>query len=141
MHVKEILFALALAACAHGGDRQGTTTVTSGDAPTGVRVTNVTVGDVDPAERLAGELCRREATCGRIEARGSDEAKLLGEQNCVTVETPRARAAIGTWGCNTTGRDARFEGCLAAIRSERCDTRLSSPDTLPLCRANTICAK
>src|SRR5688572_3480369 len=109
---------LLAAACAHDRDAASTTRVTSG-TPDGVRVTNVTVGDYDPAERLAGELCRREATCGRMEATSSDEAKLLGEQNCVTVNAPRMRASMERWSCSPTTHRARFEDCLAAVRSER----------------------
>lgn len=130
---------LTLAACAHEREPASTTTVTSG-TPQGVRVTNVTVGDYDPADRLAGELCRREATCGRIDARQSDEAKLLGEQNCVTVNAPRMRAAMERWSCSAMTRRASFEECLAAVRSERCETRIDSPDILPACRANAVCA-
>ena len=136
------LVAGALIACAHESDRAGTTTVTSASSRTdGVRVTNVSAADYDPAERLAGELCRREATCGRIEARSSDEAKLLGEQNCVTSETPRIRKVMNEWPCSQIAlpRSARFEECLAAVRSDRCETNLSSPDTLAACRGKAVC--
>jgi hypothetical protein len=137
-----VISIFALAACAHDSDRAGTTTVTSGTSDTtqGVRVTNVTIGDSDPADRLAGELCRREATCGRIGGSGTDEAKLLGEQNCVTTNAPRMRSAISSWGCNATVHRARFEECLAAVRSERCETSLERPDILPACRGTTVCA-
>ena len=132
---------LALAtACAHDPDRASSTTVTSG-TPGGVRVTNVTIGDDDPADRLAGELCRREATCGRIDVRASDEAKLLGEQNCVTVNRDRHRATVDGWGCAASGRTAGFETCLAAIRSERCETSIDRPDILPACRREMVCAR
>jgi hypothetical protein len=128
-----------LGACAHDRDRAGSTTVTSG-TPEGVRVTNVTVGDYDPADRLAGELCRREATCGRIDARASDEAKLLGEQNCVTMNAPRMRTAMQRWTCSATMHRATFDDCLAAVRSEACETRIETPDILPACRSNAVCA-
>lgn len=138
--IRYAIAALSLvAACAHDRDRASTTTVTSG-APEGVRVTNVTVGDYDPADRLAGELCRREATCGRIDARATDEAKLLGEQNCVTSNAPRMRAAMERWSCSATAQRAGFESCLAAIRGERCETRIETPDILPACRGNAVCA-
>lgn len=132
-----VLSIFLLGACAHDRDRASTTTVTSG-TPEGVRVTNVAVDDYDPAERLAGELCRREATCGRIDASRSDEAKLLGEQNCVTVNAPRMRAAMQRWSCDAKTR-ARFDDCLAAVRSERCETSLAGPDILPACRSNAVC--
>lgn len=133
-----VLSIFLIGACAHDRDRASTTTVTSG-TPEGVRVTNVTVGDSDPADRLAGELCRREATCGRIDARPSDEAKLLGEQNCVTVNAPRVRAAMERWSCSPRTR-ARFDDCLAALRSERCETSITGPEILPACRSNAVCA-
>jgi hypothetical protein len=131
---------LLAAACAHDRERPSSTTVTSG-TPEGVRVTNVTVGDSDPAERLAGELCQREATCGRIEGSQSDEAKLLGAQNCVTVNAPRMRAAMERWSCSPSTQRASFEECLAAVRSERCETKIEGPDTLPACRSNAVCAQ
>lgn len=131
-------FLVVLAACAHDRDRASTTTVTSG-TPEGVRVTNVTIGDFDPADRLAGELCRRDATCGRI-LEGSDEARLLGEQNCVTQRTPSVRAMLGGWSCSPATYRARFEECLAAVRSERCETRLDTVEALPSCRRDVVCA-
>jgi len=131
---------VVLAACAHDRDHAGTSTVTSG-TPEGVRVTNVTIGDYDPGERLAGELCKREATCGRIDSSGTDEAKLLGEQNCVTTNAPRMKNAIAGWGCSATTHRAGFEECLAAVRSESCDTRLERPDILPACRASAVCGE
>lgn len=135
-----VIACLVLAtACAHDGDRAGATTVTSGSTE-GVRVTNVTVGDYDPADRLAGELCQREATCGRTQGARSDEAKLLGEQNCVTMNAPRMRGSIDGWGCNAMTHRAHFEECLAAIRSAACETSLEQPDILPACRGNAVCA-
>lgn len=128
---------LLVAACAHDGDRAGATTITSG-TPEGVRVTNVTIGDFDPADRLAGELCRREATCGRI--RGSDEARLLGEQNCVTQRAPAVRAVLSGWPCSPATNRARFEDCLAAVRGARCEARLEGVEELPSCRRDVVCA-
>jgi hypothetical protein len=133
-----VISVLLLGACAHDRDRASTTTVTSG-TPEGVRVTNVTIGDYDPAERLAGELCQREATCGRIDPRASDEAKLLGEQNCVTMNAPRMRTALQRWTCSPMTHRVLFEECLAAVRSEQCETRIESPDILPRCRSNAVC--
>jgi hypothetical protein len=131
---------LLVTACAHDRDRSETTTITSG-SPGGVRVTNVTIGEFDPAERLAGELCQREATCGRIEGSGTDEAKLLGEQNCVTTKTPGLRQRLRAWPCSPAASGGRFEECLAAVRSERCEARLDSLEALPACRANAVCAE
>jgi hypothetical protein len=131
------LLVTVVAGCAH--EAVQTTTLTSGTAPAGVRVTNVR-DESDPAERLAGELCQREATCGRIEANGSDEAKLLGTQNCVTRATPRARQALGGRSCSASASRSALEGCLAAIRSESCDTALASLDVLPACRGDAVCA-
>ena len=135
-----LLVPVALVACAHDRDRAGSTTVTSG-TPEGVRVTNVTIGDSDPADRLAGELCKRDATCGSIDRNQSDEAKLLGEQNCVTVNAPRMRAAMQKWSCTATNQREGFEDCLAAVRSERCETRIDGPDILPACRSNAVCGQ
>jgi hypothetical protein len=130
-----------LASCAHDhDDRASTTTIRSG-SPGGVRVTNVTIGDFDPAERLAAELCKREATCGRIEARGTDEAKLLGEQNCIGAATPRVGVELRGWSCSPSLHRDRFEDCQAAIRSERCSTRGLALATLPACREEAICGE
>jgi hypothetical protein len=135
-----VIASVVLGACAHESERAGSTTVTSG-TPEGVRVTNVTIGDYDPAERLAGELCRRAATCGRSEGPRSDEARLLGEQNCVTLNASQTRATVDSWRCNATTYRAGFEDCLAAVRSEPCETRLDRADTLPACRANAVCVE
>jgi hypothetical protein len=128
-----------VAACAHERDAFQTTTITSGTAPEGVRVTNVP-NERDPADRLAGELCQREATCGRIEANRTDEARLLGTQNCVTQSTPRARQVLGSWSCSPAANRAGFEECLAAVRSETCETSLRRVDVLPACRGEAVCA-
>ena len=128
---------LLVVACAHDNDRAGATTVTSGSTE-GVRVTNVTIGDFDPADRLAGELCRRDAACGRMQ--GTDEAKLLGEQNCVTQRAPSMRTMLSGWSCSPATYRARFEECLAAVRSERCETKLDTVEALPACRRDAVCA-
>lgn len=131
--------ALALApACVKDEGRAGTTVITSGTAPSGVRVTNVAL-ERDPAERLAGELCMHDATCNRIAPSHSDEARLLAEQACVTERLPHARALVGGWWCSAgPARDA-FDACLAAIRSEGCESRLDDPRRLEACEPRTIC--
>jgi hypothetical protein len=125
---------VVVAGCAHESDRAQTTTLTSGTEA--VQVTSATIGD--PADRLAAEICRHEATCGRIESGSSDVAD-VGEQLCVGNTTPRMRATIDGWDCPGMVHRAGFERCLAAIRSERCATRLDAPDVLPACRKGAAC--
>lgn len=132
--------ALTALSCAHDRESAGTTTITSG-TPGGPRVTNIPVAEDDRAARLARELCRRDAACGRIETSGTDEARLLGEQNCVTTKAPEARRAIGAWACEPAPAEAPFEECLAAIRSERCETRVDRADALPACRREAVCRR
>lgn len=129
-------FVALAGACAKDDGRAQTTVVTSGTATGGVRVTNV---DVDPAERLAGELCMHDAACNRIPSSGTDEARLLAEQACVTERTSASRRFLSGWNCSPAAGRARFEECLAAIRSERCETMLTDPGRLDLCRGNIAC--
>jgi hypothetical protein len=134
--------ALALAsACAKDDGRAQTTVVTSGTTGAGVRVTNVQQPqDVEPSERLAGELCMHDAACNRIPSSGTDEARLLATQACVTERTPAAREFLSGWNCSPAASRALFEECLAAIRSERCDAALDRGlDRLDRCRRNAAC--
>ncbi len=126
-------------ACAHSKDQSqsySTTTITGG-TPTGVRVTNVRENEPDPGLALADEVCRREATCNRIGAAGG---RYPTEEACMADLGTRFPAQIASWNCSPAAARARFEECLAAIRSERCDTDLvSGADRLPLCRATAVC--
>jgi hypothetical protein len=133
--------ALALAsACAKDDGRAQTTVVTSGTTPAGVRVTNTQQAlEADPADRLAGELCMHDAACNRMSTSGTDEARLLAEQACVTERAPAARRFLSGWNCSPAASRARFEQCLAAIRSERCETMLDDPSRLGLCPRNVAC--
>lgn len=142
--VPRLLTAAALGAavlapsCAR--DAPATTTVTSATLAD-VRASSAAMGDYDPAQRMARELCRHEAACGRTEARRTDEAKLLAEQACIALKTPRVAAEVLRWPCaaRTTARE-RYEMCLAAIRDEPCATKLDLADAIPACSAAAVCA-
>lgn len=122
--------------CAKDDGRVQTTVTTGAD----VRLATAQQPlEVDPAERLAGELCMHDAACNRIPSSGTDEAKLLAAQACVTERTPVARSFLSGWNCSPAAGRARFEGCLAAIRSERCETALDDPARLGLCPRNVAC--
>ena len=135
-----VLAALALAAlggggCAHQSETSGTTTVTSG-ATSGVRVTGTS--DKDQASmRLADEICARQAACGGI----GEGARYRTEEACMADQGASAPAQIARWSCTPTQTQAGFEECLAAIRSERCETPLPRVDRLAACRSASVCGK
>ena len=134
------VFALAIAAvsagCAHQSETSGTTTVTGSSTTSGVRVTGTT--DKDQASmRLADEICGREAACGAI----GDGAKYRTEEACMADQGARAPVQLSRWSCTPTQTQAGFEECLAAIRSERCETPLPRVDRLVACRSASVCGQ
>jgi hypothetical protein len=128
------LLALALVSCMRDDGQASTTTIRSGTA-------EPSVTNVEPAIRLATELCRHESRCRDSERQRSDEAKLLAEQNCVTAGTDPTADVMGTWSCSPAVARAGYEECLAAIRTERCETKLSSIKDVPRCRSNMVCGR
>lgn len=128
--------ALTGACVHHERPSVSTTTVTSGE-PSGVRVTNVrTQAYPEPGLLLADELCRREATCNRIGPDGTHRS----EEACLVDLGTRAPALLASWTCSPAASRARFEECLAQVRSERCETNLSAGvSDLPRCRPNVMC--
>ena len=123
------------AGCAHGNDTAGTTTVTSG-ATSGVRVTGTSAKD-QAAMRLADESCGREAACGAIR----EGARYSTEEACMADQGASAPVQIARWSCTPTQTQAGFEECLAAIRSERCETPLPRVDRLIACRSLSVCGR
>jgi predicted membrane-bound mannosyltransferase len=128
--------ALLAAACSHQQDRAGTTTVTSG-SPSGVKVTAVRTDRDEAAMRLADELCARAAACSQI----GDDARYRTEEACMADQSTKAPAQISRWTCTPTQTQAGFEECLAAIRSERCETELPRIERLIACRSAQVCGR
>ena len=130
--------ALTAACVHHERPTTSTTTVTSGE-PSGVRVTNVrtqTQAYPEAGLVLADELCRRESACNQIGPGGTHRT----EEACMVDLGTRAPALLASWRCSPAAARARFEECLAQIRSERCETDLSSGvSELPQCRPNVMC--
>jgi hypothetical protein len=132
-----VLAVVAACARSRGPSAATSTTTITGGTPMGVRVTNVEESQPDPGLALADELCRREAACNHIGAAGG---RYRTEEACAADLGARLPAQIASWNCSPAAERARFEECLAAIRSERCDTDLvSGTDRLPLCRATAVC--
>ena len=125
---------LALIACTREDGQSSTTTVRSG-------TTETTGFSIEPASRLTSELCRHEQRCRADEQQRSDEAKLLAEQNCVTTKNEVTQIVMGSWNCSPAMARAGYEECLAAIRTERCETRLSSIGDIPRCRSGMVCRR
>ncbi|MDB4934002.1 MAG: hypothetical protein JWP87_974 [Labilithrix sp.] len=123
-----------LAACAHN-EGAGTTTVTSGST-SGVRVTNTREND-DAAMRLADEVCARELACNHI----GDGARYRSEEACLADQGAQAPVQLSRWSCTPTQTQAGFEECLAAIRSEKCETALPRVDRLTACRSAAVCGR
>lgn len=125
---------LLVAACAHN-DGAGTTTVTSGST-SGVRVTNTRQSD-EPAMRLADEICARELSCNHI----GPSARYRSEEACMAEQGAAAPSQVSRWDCEPTRSEAGFEQCLAAIRSERCETAMPRVETLVACRSAAVCGR
>ena len=125
------------AGCAHSSETSGTTTVTSSSATSGVRVTGVTSDKDQASMRLADEICGREAACNGI----GDGAKYRSLEACMADQGASAPVQIARWSCTPTQTQAGFEECLAAIRSERCETPLPRVDRLVACRSAPVCGK
>ena len=119
---------LLTSACAHESG-PGTTTVTGGSLAT-ARSSD------EPAMRLADEICGREAACNHIGA----GARYRSEEACMAAQGATAPTQIARWGCVPTRTQAGFEECLAAVRSERCETPLPRVDALAACRSAPVCA-
>ena len=127
---------LVLASCRREDGQTSTTTIRSGT------LEGSGSSDVDPAARLATELCRHESRCNDANNRqASDEAKLLAEQACVTSKTNTTNSAMEGWNCSPAMARAGYEECLAAIRTERCETKLSTIADVPRCRSSMICRR
>ena len=122
--------------CARQLEPQGTTTVTSG-SPSGVKVTSVRREQDDVAMRLADEMCAREAACNNIRADG----RYLSEEACMADHGAKAPVQVSKWTCVPPRTSAGFEECLAAIRSERCETALPRADRLIACRSAPVCGR
>ncbi|MDB5213625.1 MAG: hypothetical protein JWO86_1552 [Myxococcaceae bacterium] len=127
--------AALVAGCAHGNEAAGTTTVTSG-TPSGAKVTGATPKD-EAAMRLADEICSREAACSNV----GDGAKYRTEEACMADQGATAPVQLSRWSCTPTQTQAGFEECLAAIRSERCETPLPRVDRLVACRSVSVCGR
>lgn len=128
---------MLVAACSHQPDGSGVTTVTSGPAPAGVKMTAARSDRDEAAMRLADELCARAAACNQI----GEGARYRSEEACMADEGAKAPAQIGAWTCTPTRTQAGFEECLAAIRSERCETALPRADRLIACRTAQVCGR
>jgi hypothetical protein len=124
---------LLAAACAHESGPT-TTTVTGGSLP-GVRVTSARASD-ESAMRLADEICAREAACNHIGV----SARYRSEEACMAEQGALAPSQIARWSCVPAATQAGFEQCLAAVRSERCETPLDRVDALAACRSAPVCA-
>jgi len=118
---------LLASACAHDSSTS-TTTVTAGP-PSPSRSSD------EPAMRLADEICGREAACNHI---GAGE-RYRSEEACMAEQGALAPSQLARWGCVPTRTQAGFEECLAAVRSERCETPLPRVDVLVACRSTPVC--
>lgn len=131
-----VTFATIAAGCAHRADSSSTTTVTSGST-SGVRVTGARVEHDDAANRLADELCGRAAACKAI----GPDARWRTEESCMADQSVKASSQISRWTCTPTQTQAGFEGCLAAIRSEKCETDMTRAEQLGACRSVAVCGR
>lgn len=121
-------------ACAHRPDRIATTEVRSGEMG-GVRVTNVSSDD--RTTRLAEELCHRAEACGHV---GNRDKRWPTDGACIADVERDLPRKLGAWTCAPESSVARFEECLAAIRSAKCEAPVEDHmDALTACRADAVC--
>lgn len=130
--------------CARQPSQGGTTTVTSGTSgPTGsgstsgVRVTGTRSERSDAAMRLADEMCSRAAACNQV----GDGARYRTEEACMADQGAQTPAQVSSWSCTPPSTQSSFEECLAAIRSERCESALPRADRLVACRSVAVCGQ
>ncbi|CAN5925604.1 hypothetical protein BH11MYX4_BH11MYX4_46850 [soil metagenome] len=117
-------------ACARQAETS-TTTVTSGSA-------RASSADTDEASlRLADEICNREEACGQIGV-GAHYRSL---EACMSDQGSRSPARRARWSCAPSETPPGFEACLAAIRSERCESPLARIDELYACRSKAVCGR
>jgi Family of unknown function (DUF6184) len=110
----------------------GTTAVTSAAASSAAQ----TPGDA-AALRLADELCGREAACSNV----GQGARYRTEEACLSDQSSRAPLQLARWSCTPSQTQDGFEQCLAAIRSERCETTLTHVEQLAACRRVAVCGR
>ena len=89
------------------------------------------------AMRLADEICAREAACSHI----GEGADYRTQEACMADQGSKAPAQLTSWSCVPPQTSAGFEQCLAAVRGERCETRLQRIDRLQACRSTAVCAR
>lgn len=135
---------VAAAGCARQPTQPGTTTVTSGTSgpigsgsTSGVRVTAARSDRIDVAMRLADEMCSRASACNQI----GDGARYRTEEACMADQGAQTPAQVSSWSCTPASTQSSFEECLAAIRSERCESSLPRADRLVACRSVAVCGQ
>lgn len=121
--------AAVLAACAHDDGQASTTRLTSA-APT-VDPTY----DINPEQRLAGEICRREAECNVTQKRSGWSDMVT----CVRGTLPRVQAELAGWKCDPAATRARYKDCLATVHAEPCSTIQDVEMRVNVCRENAAC--
>ncbi len=128
-------FAVLGTACARQTG-SSTTTVSSGST-SGARVTSARL-DADQASlRVADEICNRQVACGEV----GDGASYHTVEACMADQATLTPAQLTRWSCKPSATEPSFETCLAAIRSEHCETKLSTIDALVACRSNAVCGQ
>jgi len=110
-----------------------TTAITSGSTPGG-RMTSVRI---EAAMRLADEICNREVACSQV----GEGARYPTVETCMSDQGARAPAQLARWSCTPSAAQGSFETCLAAIRGEHCESRLSSVEELSACRSVAVCGR
>ena len=117
-----------LAACAHDDGRTSTATLTSAAPP----LETQSPYDVHPEQKLAGDICLREAECNAPGWKNGDD--------CVRGLAPRIKAELSGWQCDPASTRARYKDCLATVHAEPCSTIQDIEMRVNICRANSACA-
>lgn len=125
-------------ACARQLNGPGSTTLTSGTTPSGVRVTGAQIERDDLSNRVADEMCNHEIACGAVGEH--EDARYRSQEACMADHGAKSPGVVARWGCTPVGTSASFETCLATIRSARCEQKIDRADAIAECRGNSVCA-
>ena len=124
-----------LCAC-RGQSGAGATTVTSG-LTGAARLNGARTDAAESSTQLAGEICKRHAACGHV----GEGARYRSVEACMSDQGARAPARLAHWSCTPSTAQGSFETCLAAIRGEHCETKLTTIDELEVCRSRAVCGR
>ena len=98
-------------------------------------VTDRIIDNGNAISRIAAARCDREASCNRIGENGNYDT----ESECTADQSRAERAAIGAKVCPEAVDREKLNACLAAIRTEDCQSSLEDVEQMTVCRSHALC--